>query len=85
VYFRALGVSVYYILNTAPEVLDTIPRECTFSYKEEDIQPKPEGPELNRAHKDQFIHYEETAEGIEFVGFEELLNYPTLTSIPLVL
>ena len=62
------------VSRTAPEVLESIPRVCTFSYKEDDIQPKPEGPELNRAHKDQFIHYEETAEGIEFVGFEELLN-----------
>ena len=62
------------VSRTAPEVLESIPMECTFSYKEDDIQPKPEGPELNRAHKDQFMHYEETAEGIEFVGFEELLN-----------
>jgi hypothetical protein len=59
---------------TAPKVLDAIPKVCRFSYQHKDIQPKPESPELNRADKDQFIHYEETAEGIEFTGFEELLN-----------
>ncbi len=59
---------------TAPKVLDAIPKVCRFSYQHKDIQPTPESPELNRADKDQFIHYEETAEGIEFTGFENLLN-----------
>ncbi len=59
---------------TAPEVLATIPQVCRFSYKHHGIQPKLDGPELNRADNHQFIHYEETAEGIEFTGFEELLN-----------
>ena len=37
--------------------------------------PKPDQPELNRAHQSQFIHYEETAEGDDFIGFEKIMNY----------
>ena len=36
---------------------------------------KPDQPELNRAHQSQFIHYEETAEGDDFIGFEKIMNY----------
>ena len=31
-------------------------------------QPKPDFPELNRAHKDAYIHYEASAEGMDFAS-----------------
>jgi hypothetical protein len=41
----------------------------------------PEYSELNRAHKNQFIHYEEVAEGMEFESFDQIMNYQSVDGI----
>jgi hypothetical protein len=75
----SLGVSAGGVeqstLLPATEVLASILPTASLTASKSDIQLKLKGEVLNRAHKDQFIHYEEAAEGIVFDSFEELLDY----------
>ena len=47
------------------ETIATFPR---FNCNPKWHQPKPDFPELNRDHKDAYIHYEASAEGLDFAS-----------------